>query len=533
MKKTFWTKTTAVCMAAILTLACAGCGKDGGKEPGQSTTAAGTTAVGTTDAGTTAGGETGEPLEFTYFAKIWKPYKETSPIYDELMKRTNTKITFDWTQEDSYQTQLAAKIASKDLPDVIKGSGSSSVSDLAKQGVIVPITDYIQEYMPNYCKLLQEEDWLKVTEATDGEIYGFGLVMDVPGAYSTMIRQDWLDNLGLEMPETWDEWVKVWYEFKEKDANGNGDPNDEIPFAVNYDLFKFVLSVFGIASNGSFSVVDGVYTYDPEHPDYERMLTEMAKLYQDGIFNPEFVTTKGQQLNTLGASNTLGSAISFAEHSKNYTISCLELDDDALFSCVVPIVGPKGTQMIPARNKVESDTYITAEAVKSGKVEQILKFFDYVYSDEGITLTNYGIEGANYDLKDNKPVLKAPFNEGFTTARENGLIPSPIPFCFTSDVYMQILLGGTSYEQLEPSGQSFVDGLTINDPYYYKEPPLIKTDAYVEHFDLLEQQTALRDKCIMGQLTIEDYRTQYEALKKAGLSEVIEQGKAAYDSIAK
>jgi putative aldouronate transport system substrate-binding protein len=277
--------------------------------------------------------------------------------------------------------------------------------------------------------------------------------------------------------------------------------------------------------------VDGVYTYDPENPNYEVMLTEMAKLYADGIFNPEFVTTDGQALNTLGASNKLGSAISYAEHAKNYTISCQEIDEDALFSCVVPIVGPTGTQLIPARNKVESDTYITAAAVESGKVEQILSFFDYIYSPEGIELTNYGIEGTNFEYVDGTPTLLAPYNESFTTARSNGLIPSPIPFCFTNDVYMDILVSGSSYDELEPSGQSFVDGLTINNDYYYTEPPLIKTEAYVEYFDLLEQQTALRDKCIMGQITLDEYREQYEALKAAGLSEVIEESKEAYDNI--
>ena len=93
-----------------------------------------------------------------------------------------------------------------------------------------------------------------------------------------------------------------------------------------------------------------------------------------------------------------------------------------------------------------------------------------------------------------------PYNESFAVARENGLIPSTIPFCFTEDVYMQILMGGVTYDELEDSGQTFIDGMTINEPYYYDEPPVIQTEAYADHFDLLEQQVALRDKYIMGRL---------------------------------
>lgn len=66
------------------------------------------------------------------------------------------------------------------------------------------------------------------------------------------------------MPKTWEDWVTVWKAFAKEDANGNGDPNDEVPFAVSHQFFKFVLNMFGMQSNGEFSVVDGEYLYDPE-----------------------------------------------------------------------------------------------------------------------------------------------------------------------------------------------------------------------------------------------------------------------------
>ncbi len=59
-------------------------------------------------------------------------------------------------------------------------------------------------------------------------------------------------------------------------------------------------------------------------------------------------------------------------------------------------------------------------------------------------------------------------------------------------------------------GQTFIDSMTINEPYYV-EAPLPKTEAYVDNFDLLEQRTALRDKYIMGQIDKAEYQKQYEA----------------------
>ena len=43
-----------------------------------------------------------------------------------------------------------------------------------------------------------------------------------------------LDHLGLDMPTTTDEFVEVLRAFKDNDANGNGNPNDEIPLAFKF-----------------------------------------------------------------------------------------------------------------------------------------------------------------------------------------------------------------------------------------------------------------------------------------------------------
>ncbi len=62
-----------------------------------------------TEAETTEETTNTEPLEFSYYGPIWKPYQESTPIFDELMKRTNTTIDFEWVSNDALETQLASK----------------------------------------------------------------------------------------------------------------------------------------------------------------------------------------------------------------------------------------------------------------------------------------------------------------------------------------------------------------------------------------------------------------------------------------
>nr|WP_296438257.1 extracellular solute-binding protein [uncultured Acetatifactor sp.] len=540
MRKKVYSKMTAAALAAAMVLSAAGCGDKGGSESSDPS------GSGSVSSGT--GGEAEESKEssqpgqdadtgdheFSYFGSIWSPYQESTPIFDELMERTGIKVNFEWAAADGMDTLLASKVSSKDLPDVISGgtAGPAAINDLISKGLIVPITEYLDTDLANYGRLLTEEDKLFLTYQDDGEIYGFGLVMDVPGSFSAMIRTDWLERVNMEMPTTWDEWMAVWKAFKEQDANGNGDPNDEVPFGFNYDFQKLVLNIFGMNSNGEFSVADGEYLYDPENPNYEKYMDALREMYQSGLLAQEMITLKGADFNTLGASNRLGSLVGYAEYSKNYTVSCRELDEGAFFQSVVPIQGPDGAQAIPARSKVQGSAFITVAAVENGHLDDILQFFNYVYSDEGIELTNYGMEGEYHDVVDGKPVLKAPYNEGFKTAREKGLIPSTIPFCFTEDVYMQILTGGLSYDELDDTGKTFMDGLTINEPYFYTEPPTLQTESYVECFDLREQQVSLRDRYITGEISKDEYNEGYEALKNQGLSRMIEDAKEAYRKMA-
>jgi putative aldouronate transport system substrate-binding protein len=241
---------TLVLAGALSLSALTGCGGKSGSSgnAGSAGAAASGTAAASNAAGSAADAA-GSPVEFSYFGPIWDPYTEDSIILDAWQKNTNTKIHFQWAQTDSYDTQLAAIVASKKLPDVIK-MDNVNAAGLIKQGVLVPLDDYLEKDMPNFLSHISDSEKAYITNPDDGKIYGVGLIMDIPAAMSTMVRKDWLQNVGLQEPETWDDWVKVWTAFKEKDANGNGDPNDEIPLAIIYNNFYFLENAFGIKSNG-------------------------------------------------------------------------------------------------------------------------------------------------------------------------------------------------------------------------------------------------------------------------------------------
>lgn len=475
-----------------------------------------------------------EPVEFEFYAKTMDPYPLSSPIWDALAEATNVEVTYTWIDSEAFDTTLATRIADKDLPDVISGSGGGElIRQLKEDGLIIPLTDLLEEKMPNFCSYLSEEDWAFLRES-DGEIYKLGYMVDVPGLYCYTIRQDWLEKIGKDVPETWDEWVEVWTLFKEQDMNGNGDPNDEIPFAFNYGWIYHTMSIFGINSNSKYSVTDdGHYVLDPEHPRYNDWLQAMHELYEKGLISPEYLTMTSKVVAAGMAGDLVGSAVVQVAAGIAANEALAEVNPDAFFVNVAPIEGPDGHQGILRRPKLTLNTYITKAAVDEGKLDAILGFFDYLYSDEGILLTNYGIEGETYDMVDGKPVFRAAYGTGYGDARAYGLIPSVLPFYFSEEVFNSHMFNGeTDPSKMDAIRQNAYAAMTdLYTEYYYTWPPQFTTEAQSEYADLLTAHLALRDQYIMGQISWDDYLTGYQDLKDQGLIEILEAVDAEYQMV--
>ena len=151
-----------------------------------------------------------------------------SPGYDDNVVLNQLKedagISIEWTtMSESLAEQVNIRIAGDELPDAFMGVGFSNydISRYGDDGTFIDLTPYLtEEYMPNLCKILEENpDIRSAITMDDGYIYGLpaGERMGTAGIgapedysiYSvpqfSMINKAWLDDLGLEVPTTLDE----------------------------------------------------------------------------------------------------------------------------------------------------------------------------------------------------------------------------------------------------------------------------------------------------------------------------------------
>ena len=206
------------------------------------------------------------------------------------------EITADWGQKKG------TMLASGDIPDLFIGGNVISDADFAQfSGLFQDMTELLPK-APNVQAMFDEKPETKVIATQpDGKIYGLPKYQRFWPASATRqyINQKWLDNLGLKMPTTWDELYDVLVAFKEKDANGNGDPNDEIPMdwpggIGGYFNPAMLLGSEGITltdgSGQGFFVEDGKVKNFLVDERYKKLVVFLNKLYKAGLINPEVFT---------------------------------------------------------------------------------------------------------------------------------------------------------------------------------------------------------------------------------------------------
>jgi putative aldouronate transport system substrate-binding protein len=224
---------------------------------------------------------------------------------------TNVRVNFDVASSAVHTERQNLLIASGDLPDVFMsqwGMNAQEAFTYGISGTLVPLTEYVENRMPNLAAALEEyPNFRPQIYAPDGEIYtlpttgGGGHVQARKKAY---IYTPWLEELGLDMPETTEELRTALEAFRDQDPNGNGAA-DEIPFMSSTNGWQtnpidFVMNSFIYTdTHGRVAYLmrdDGDIVFVADTPEWREGVTYMADLVSDGLLAPETFVQQNDQL---------------------------------------------------------------------------------------------------------------------------------------------------------------------------------------------------------------------------------------------
>ena len=245
-----------------------------------------------------------------------------------------------------YNEKLAQSVMADDYPDLLNVN-SQQFAEWAEQGVFADITEGFEKYASDEIKEMYstEEGQRALKAATvDGKLYGLpGIPSPNDNMSVLFIRKDWLDNLGLDVPETADELYQVAKAFSENDPDQNGE-DDTYGIALNgKDVFQqfgdigAFFEMYG-AQPGSwtnvvpFIDVDGKAQYGGA--DTEAMkagLSMLQKMYNEEIISKDFVTAGQDQIIQDVAAGKVGLYFGVFYAAELAWRSALETQPDAEF----------------------------------------------------------------------------------------------------------------------------------------------------------------------------------------------------------
>lgn len=342
-------------------------------------------------------------------------------IYKRLQEETNLKINWTNYTWDAFAEKRNLDIAAGDIPDAIlnAGMGDYDLLKYAEQGIIVPVEDLIDNYMPNLKKVLDENpEYRQMITAPDGHIYSFPWIEELGSGKGSIqsvdctpwINKTWLDELGLDMPTTTDELQEVLKAFKEKDPNGNGK-QDEIPmsFIINdgQNDPAYLFGSFGLGDNWDHTVVDndGNVILTAAQEGYKSALNYLHGLYKEGLIDQESFEQDWNTYVAKGKNQKYG--LYFTWDKAN--ISGPE-DDYVLLP---PLKGPDGTQNVARTNGMGFDRGKMVITTANQNLELTAKWIDELYEPIQSVQNNWGTYGDDkqvnvfeYD-EDNKMLIHA------------------------------------------------------------------------------------------------------------------------------
>lgn len=513
---------------------------------GNAKTPAGTTAAGeTTQAGQTAGqteagsGESGASEGTFTITMMQELFSDQAPDtnnawYQKMEEMTGVKMEVNFVPTLSYVDKITAFIASQSLPMVFTANGkvlqnNNLLMALDSDGFWA-LDDYIKDY-PNLYEFVGEQVW--ENSRIHGKIYGIPRLRILP-RNGAIIREDWLEKLGLKAPETFDELYEVAKAFTENDPDGNGQ-KDTVGIVTAYqgtgnrgwNGFQILATAFGAPNTWEYK--DGAMVPDFSTEEYMTALKYIKKLYDDGYLNKDFAEINAQARYEYFDKGTYGIVFGVIDDVNGRNENLPQVVADAKVA-VLPAIHEEGQDprcnATSGFNGIIMFTKFGNGAIKTeDDLRKVLSWYDKLATQEMQDMTNYGVEGIHYELKDGKRELI--MNESANKTQLN---------VDMGDI-SQILMSAP-YVRKDSDNEvqtALYDAIEAREKYCVADASVgLQSETYDDmgnDLDAIMMDAAV--KFVVGSIDEDGYWKEYDNWKKRGGEDVIKEFTAQYEQYRK
>lgn len=460
-------------------------------------------------------------------------------FYTEMDKRTGVHVEVTSVPIFMAMEQFNIMMAGGDLPDMLDSFAllyPSGVDHAVDEGLIVDMNDFLSEWMPNYEYALSlNPRFIQDSTSAEGRLTHANTLMieDEGVTVGMMIRQDWLDDVGLDLPETYDDYYEALTAFKVKLNK---------PGAMNMHFLGCTVNVTGGFETVGFYTEDeetlpfmniqGTASFGPMNEGYRSYLETMARWFDEDLIFQDYASDTRQEMMDAGISNDEQGIFSInRDNMVKYQNAARLIDADATIAGAYDMRAYEG-QEIHVKYPGQTIIYGVAISADCANIKLAARWLDYCYSEEGTILCNYGVEGEGlqYDGQG---------NPGYTDLVLHNEEMTSIACCAIYSKYGGAMLcyGRRNFGSYDDQMREMVDFWDNNSDYEYIYPAKAgltteESEEISAHMaEIRSYVTEMTNKFITGATPLNDeaWDKYVSVLKDLGVERLVEIKQDALD----
>ena len=471
-----------------------------------------------------SGGEGGSNGELTWMSVVHTPTtpEASGPVETGLKEMTGASFSYQWVPDASKEEKVNAALASSSVADIttLNQLVMPSIRSALTSGLFWDVEEHLAEF-PNLARI---NEAVIAGAKVDGALYGVPFQQPL-ARYGVLVRKDWLDRLGLEVPHTVEALGEVAQAFTEGDPTGTGAATTGFidraeSFAVG---FRSLAGYFGAGDKFQLDDSGKIVPACTTEP-WKEAMEWYRGAFERGLVNQEFVTVQKQNQRQAIAQDKGGIVVTGLFEAKDYMALAESINADTEVEWA--LINDMTYADVPRR--IVSDTAggmgglmtFNSQSLKSeDDLKRALTLIDKLLDEPAFQLMTNGVEGTHFekDADGAIEIIDQPLWEQqvqpYNSSRPSDLVEI--------------------YKSTNPYVNEANEKMAENDEYVVTNPAQSLTSAtYDTQWATIEK--ALNDSYntfMVGQTTMEDYEAAIEAVRSQGLDDIIAEYTEAYEAV--
>ncbi len=461
----------------------------------------------------------------------------TTPFKKAIEEATGIRFKYVFMPKGQEISGFELMVAANDMTDIIeygpdffKYGPSKAIQD----GIIEKLNPYIKSFSPNLKRYLEQNPEIRqMITTSEGDYYFYPFIRgdSILTVYrGGMIRKDILDQAGVPVPETIEEW--------ETALQALQDAGFEAPLTMElgdtrHDRISAFVGAFGVA--GTYFVEDGAVKFGPYMEEYGDYLRLLARWYQKGWLDNDFRNHTQERIYRMVLNDEIGALFGTGGGDLGGLLTALKRTnpDAELVPVKYPVMNKGERPKFGHREgKIDFSGYsISTDCID---METAARFLDFAYSEQGHLLYNFGIEGESYEWKDGYPT----YTEKVMDYEQNGNLSVQVAMsrymhAYTPGAYVQDRRYIEQYYQL-PEQHEALRLWMDTDAEQYRYPDVSYTMQEYEELTKIEEEVntymfEMVYKLVSGQEPMEKLENYFTQLRSLGMERALLIRQNAYD----